>query len=167
MAVIVIMGVSGCGKTTVGTMLGERLGWRFADADTFHPSANVAKMRGGVALTDEDRGPWLDAIAAWIDEARVSGQDGIVACSALRRRYRERIIGDRNEVRLVHLDGSYELIERRLAERARHYMPAALLRSQFDTLEKPDDDEDALVLSIEAAPEEIVARIVASLPGYR
>jgi carbohydrate kinase (thermoresistant glucokinase family) len=161
------MGVSGCGKTTVGAMLGQRLGWHFADADAFHPSANIAKMRGGVALTDEDRGPWLDAIAAWIDETRASGQGGIVACSALRRRYRERVIGERNEVRLVHLDGSYELIARRLAERAHHYMPASLLRSQFDTLERPADDENALVLSIEAAPEEIVERIAASLPGNR
>jgi gluconokinase len=162
-SVIVVMGVSGCGKTTVGSLLGERLGWPFADADAFHPSENVAKMRSGTPLTDADRAPWLDAIAHWIDQKRASGEHGVVACSALKRRYRARIIGDRKDVRLVHLDGSYELIARRMAERPHHYMPVALLRSQFEALESPAPEEDPLVIPIEAPPGEIVERIVASL----
>jgi len=165
--VIVVMGVSGCGKTTVGSMLGERLGWPFADADAFHPSANVAKMRSGVALTDEDRWPWLDAIAAWIDKTLASGGHGVIACSALRKRYRTRIIGDRKGVRLVHLDGSYELIAARMAERPHHYMPVALLRSQFEALERPGPDENPLVLPIDLPPAEIVGRIEREVVGQR
>ena len=162
-SVIVVMGVSGSGKTVVGSLLGQRLGWPFADADAFHPSENVAKMRRGVPLTDEDRAPWLDAIANWIDEKRASGEHGVVACSALKRRYRQRIIGNRRDVRLVHLDGSYELIARRMAERPHHYMPVAFLKIQFDALERPGADESVLTMSITLPPEEIVERIVAWL----
>jgi gluconokinase len=157
------MGVSGCGKTTVGSLLGQRLGWPFADADAFHPSENVAKMRSGTPLTDADRAPWLEAIAHWIDQKRASGEHGVVACSALKRRYRARIIGDRKDVRLVHLDGSYELIAKRMAERPHHYMPVALLRSQFEALEPPSADEKALVMPIDQPAEQIVDRIIAAL----
>jgi gluconokinase len=162
-SVIVVMGVSGSGKTTVGTLLAQRLGWPFADADAFHPPANVERMRAGIALTDEDRWPWLDAMAAWIDQARVSGKGGVVACSALKRRYRDRIIGARDDVRLVHLQGEYEIIARRMAERPHHYMPVSLLRSQFDALEPPAPEEASLVMPVAAPPGEIVERIVASL----
>lgn len=160
-SVIVVMGVSGSGKTTVGSLLGQRLGWPFADADAFHPSANVAKMRSGIALTDEDRAPWLDAIAAWIDRKRAAKEHGVVACSALKRRYRERIVGDRQDVGLVHLDGSYETIAARMAERPHHYMPVTLLKSQFEALERPGADESALAVPIDLPPEEIAERIVA------
>ena len=165
-SVIVVMGVSGSGKTTVGTLLAQRLGRPFADADAFHPPANVGKMRAGIPLTDEDRRPWLDAMAAWIDEARRSGKGGVVACSALKRRYRDRIIGARDDVRLVHLQGTYEVIAQRMAERPHHYMPVSLLQSQFEALEPPEPDEQALVMRVEAPAEEIVGKITASLrPG--
>lgn len=163
-SVIVVMGVSGSGKTTVGSRLADRLGWPFADADAFHPSANVAKMRSGTALTDEDRAPWLEAIAHWIDNARGTHRHGVVACSALKRRYRDVIVGKRKDVRLVHLEGNYELIAKRMAERPHHYMPVTLLRSQFDALEPTQPDEHAIVVPIGAAPEEIVERILAALP---
>ena len=161
--VIVVMGVSGSGKTTVAARLAQRLRWRFAEADSFHPAANVAKMRDGVPLTDEDRWPWLDAIAAWIDSARASGQRCVVTCSALRRAYRERLVDGHDDVRFVYLQGEYGLVARRMAARGSHYMPLALLQSQFDTLEEPGPEESPLAVSIEQPPEEIVAGIVDSL----
>jgi len=124
-------------------------------------------MRSGIALVDEDRWPWLDAMAAWIDEARMSGKGGVVACSALKRRYRDRIIGARDDVRLVHLQGEYEVIARRMADRPHHYMPVSLLRSQFEALEPPAREEDPFVVPVEVPAAEIVERIVASFypPG--
>jgi carbohydrate kinase (thermoresistant glucokinase family) len=157
------MGVSGCGKTTVAAQLAERLGWQLAEADMFHSPANVEKMRGGIPLTDEDRWPWLAAIAKWIDAARAAGKPGVITCSALKRRYRDIIVGDRPDVRLVYLKGDYGLIAGRMAARAHHYMPVGLLQSQFDALEEPGADENAIVVPIDAAPEEIVAKIVASV----
>lgn len=161
------MGVSGCGKTTIASRLAQRLGWQFAEADLFHSSENVAKMRSGKPLTDEDRRPWLEAIAAWIDRERAGGRPGVVTCSALRRRYRDIIVGDRKDVALVYLKGEQDLIARRLAARQHEYMPVSLLASQFETLEEPAADEHAIVESIEAAPEEIVARIVNRLEERR
>jgi gluconokinase len=161
--VIVVMGVSGCGKTTVAEKLAERLGWQLAEADMFHSPANVEKMLSGIPLTDEDRWPWLAAIAKWIDAARASGKPGVVTCSALKRRYRDIIVGDRPDVRLVYLKGDYDLIAGRLATRTHHYMPVKLLQSQFDALEEPGADENAIVVPIDAAPGEIVAKIVASV----
>src|ERR1700686_2903319 len=105
-SVVIIMGVSGCGKSTIGTLLAGRLQWEFEDGDWFHPAANVDKMHKGLPLTDEDRWPWLRAIAVWIDKTRGSGQHGVIACSALKRRYRDILIGDRADVRLVYLVGS-------------------------------------------------------------
>jgi carbohydrate kinase (thermoresistant glucokinase family) len=131
-AVIVIMGVSGSGKTTIANELARQLGWEFQDADWFHPPANVEKMHSGVPLTDEDRSPWLRAIARWIDETRGAGRHGVVTCSALKRRYRAVLIGDRADVRLVYLKGDASLIARRIATRHEHFMPASLLASQFD-----------------------------------
>jgi gluconokinase len=157
------MGVSGSGKTTVAADLARRLRWRFAEGDAFHPRANVEKMRSGIALTDEDRWPWLDAIAAWIRERRAAGERCVIACSALKRAYRERIAGGRDDVRFVYLEGSYDLIAGRMAGRQGHYMPLALLRSQFEALEEPGADESPIVLSIDRPPAEITADIIATL----
>ena len=162
-AVIVVMGVSGSGKTTIANALARQLGWEFEDADWFHPAANVEKMHSGVALTDEDRRPWLAAIARWIDATRAAGRHGIVTCSALKRRYRAILIGDRADVRLVYLKGDAALIERRIATRHEHFMPASLLASQFEALEEPGPDEHPITVSIEPSPREIVAHIIAAL----
>ena len=161
--VVIVMGVSGSGKSTVGRLLAELLQWEFQDADRFHPDANVEKMRNGIALTDEDRGPWLGAIAAWIDETRRAGRCGVVACSALKRRYRDLLMGNRPDVRLVYLQGDEALIAPRIATRHGHYMPARLLHSQFDTLEEPGPDEHPIIVSIDVPPREVAARIVGAL----
>ena len=158
-AVFVVMGVSGSGKTTVAALLAGQLGWEFEDADDFHPPENVAKMHGGTALTDEDRWPWLHSIAAWIDATRDGGH-GVLACSALKRAYRDILIGDRADVRLVYLRGSRDLIARRQAARTGHYMPASLVDSQFDTLQEPGPDEAPLVVSVEPKPLRIVQDIL-------
>ena len=154
------MGVSGCGKTTIATRLAERLGWRFAEADMFHAPSSIEKMRSGIPLNDDDRWPWLQSIAAWIDGARRGGTRGVVTCSALKRSYRELIVGERPDVALVYLKGDYALIEKRLAARAHEYMPATLLRSQFDTLEEPVPGENAIVVAIDGSPDEIVETII-------
>ena len=171
-AVVIVMGVSGCGKSTIGALLASRLHWEFEDADWFHSASNVDKMHSGIPLTDEDRGPWLDAIAVWIDKTRHAGGHGIIACSALKRRYRDVLIGDRADVRLVYLKGDEALIARRIATRHEHFMPRSLLHSQFEALEEPGPDENPIVVSIEPNPREIVARILsvlnldeAALPG--
>lgn len=161
--VIVLMGVSGAGKSTAGDGLSRALGWPFRDADTFHPAANVAKMSAGIPLTDADRAPWLGAIARWIDERRAAADPGIVSCSALRRDYRRRIIGERDRVSLVYLEGSKELIARRMLARTGHFMPVSLLDNQFATLEEPQADEHALVVSIDKSPTEVVAAILSGL----
>jgi gluconokinase len=162
-SVIVVMGVSGSGKTTVAALLAGRLRWEFEDGDWFHPPANVEKMHGGIPLTDEDRAPWLAAIAAWIDATRGAGRHGVVACSALKRAYRDVLVGDRRDVRLVYLEGALELIARRIAARHGYFMPASLLRSQFETLEVPAADERAITVSIDARPQAIVDRVLAEL----
>lgn len=157
------MGVSGSGKTTIAVLLAERLGWELADADEFHSPANLRKMASGIALTDEDRWPWLHAIAAWIDETRGAGRRGIVTCSALKRSYRDILIGARRDVRLVYLKGDAPLIAQRLAKRRGHFMPAALLQSQLDALEEPGPDEHPIVVCVAAEPQAIAARILAGL----
>jgi carbohydrate kinase (thermoresistant glucokinase family) len=158
-AAIVVMGVSGAGKSTVGQVLAARLDCPFRDADSFHPPANIAKMKSGQPLDDDDRWPWLGAIAAWIAEHRAAGTTCVVTCSALKRRYRD-IVTDRQriDVRLVYLKGGFDLIAARLAARKGHFMPPALLQSQFDALEEPAPDEHAIVVSIDATPEQIAAR---------
>jgi gluconokinase len=161
--IIVLMGVSGCGKSTVGAELSRTLGWPFRDADSFHPPANIEKMRRSVPLTDEDRWPWLDAIAAWIGERLAAGSPAIVSCSALRRAYRTRIGARRQGVRLVYLLGSQEMIGARLAARTDHFMPAALLASQFAALEGPGPEERALVVGIAMPPRYIAGWIVEKL----
>ena len=162
-SVMVVMGVSGSGKSTIASMLAHRLDWPFEDADWFHPPANVEKMQNGVPLTDEDRWPWLRAIAAWIDETRAAGQRGVVACSALKRSYRDILVDGRGDVRIVYLKGERERIARRMAARSGHFMPPGLLDSQFQTLEEPGPDENPIVVSIDARPREIVDAVLAQL----
>jgi gluconokinase len=135
--VIILMGVAGSGKTTVGEVLARRLGWPFHDADDLHPAANREKMSRGLPLTDDDRRPWLDAVRGLIEQYVATGDDAIVACSSLKQWYRDRIIADPAVVKLVYLKGSFELIAARLAARHGHFFDPALLRSQFDTLEEP------------------------------
>jgi gluconokinase len=162
-AVVIVMGVSGSGKSTVGGLLASHLRWEFEDADWFHPASNVEKMHNGVPLTDEDRGPWLGAVAAWIDMTRRSGGHGVIACSALKRRYRDVLIGDRADVRLVYLKGDEALIARRIATRHEHFMPRSLLHSQYDALEEPGPEENPIIVSIEPVPREIVAQVLSAL----
>ena len=164
-AVLVVMGVSGSGKTTIAALLAGRLGWEYEDGDDFHPPENVAKMHGGTPLTDEDRWPWLRAIAGWIDATRSTGRHGVVACSALRRAYRDILLQGKPDVRLVYLQGDKQLISARQAARLNHYMPATLVDSQFAALEEPGPDEDPIVVSVAPRPSEIVQAIIAQLPG--
>ena len=154
------MGVSGSGKTTVAALLAGGLRWDFEDADDLHPAANIAKMHAGIPLTDADRWPWLHAVARWIDESRAAGRHGVVTCSALKRSYRDIIIGDRPDVRLVYLKGDRQLITTRLACRHRHFMPAGLLASQFAALEEPTADEHPIVVAIDRHPKEIVDELL-------
>ncbi len=163
--IVVVMGVSGCGKTTVARLLAERNGWAMQEGDALHPPANVAKMSAGTPLTDADRWPWLHAIAAVIDGWRASGTSGVVTCSALKRAYRDILIGDRTDVRLAFLRGGKALIAERLAARKGHFMPPALLDSQFAGLEEPTEDERPIVLDIGAGPEEIVGRLENEIKG--
>lgn len=160
---IIVMGVSGSGKSTVGLGLARRLGWDFRDGDSFHPPANVAKMRSGAPLTDDDRWPWLDAIGAHVAELEHTGGHVVIACSALKRVYRDRLRASGARLRFVHLDGSYALIDARMRARRDHFMPASLLESQFATLEPPAADEHAVTVAIEEDPDAIVAAILARL----
>jgi gluconokinase len=159
--IIVVMGVSGSGKTTVGEVLAERLGWEFADADEFHSAANVAKMRAGTPLADADRAAWLRRIAEWIDDHIAAGKPGVVTCSALKRAYRDML--RRPGVRFVYLDGDKDLIARRMTGRRGHFFPVTLLDSQFRELEPPEPAEHALTVSIEGTPDETVREIMRGL----
>ncbi|WP_037909435.1 gluconokinase [Actinacidiphila yeochonensis] len=156
------MGVSGSGKSTVGMSLAERLGLPYAEADDFHPPANVAKMAAGHPLDDEDRAPWLDAIADWI--AGRAGQGGVVSCSALRRRYRDRLRAAAPDLFFLHLTAAPELIATRLSSRAGHFMPAGLLGSQLETLEALEDDERGAAVPVDGGPDAVVERALALLP---
>jgi carbohydrate kinase (thermoresistant glucokinase family) len=157
------MGVSGSGKTTIGERLAARMSWRYEDADTFHPASNVAKMSAGQPLTDDDRWPWLKAIAAEIDRACAAGERVVIGCSALRRAYRDVLVHGRDDVRFIYLDGTQALIADRLGQRKGHFMPPGLLVSQFQTLEPPTADERAVTVSIDAQAEVIVDRIISQL----
>ena len=165
--ILIVMGVSGAGKTLIGEMLGERLGCSFVDGDVFHSEANKAKMAQGVPLTDDDRWPWLAAIRAAIEEKVRAGQSLIVGCSSLKRAYRDVLRGGAQGdgiVRFIYLRGSFDVLHERLATRGRHFFNPALLQSQLDTLEEPGDDE-AITVSIELSPQEIVDEVVAKLPN--
>jgi len=161
--ILVIMGVSGVGKSSVAQELAACLGWSFEEGDALHPAANVAKMHAGIPLTDADRQPWLERVAAWIDDQRAKKQPGIITCSALKRSYRQIIIGDRPEVRLIYLRGGRDLIAQRLAGRSGHFMPASLLQSQFDVLEEPDPGEDPLTVDVEPTAGQIAREIIRRL----
>jgi gluconokinase len=163
MTIAVLMGVSGSGKTTIARGVAQRMGWRLIEGDSFHPPANVAKMHAGTPLTDDDRWPWLRAIAHEIDAMRARGEFAVVACSALKRSYRDILIGPRKDVVLVYLQGSKQLIAGRLAARQGHFMPPALLDSQFATLEEPGADEHPIVVSIAPSADAIIDEVVRQL----
>lgn len=158
--IVIVMGVTGAGKTTIGRALATALGWEFHDGDDLHSDANKLKMRSGIALDDADRAPWLAAIRKLIEAMLSEGRDGVVACSALKQSYRDEIVVDPKAVKIVYLKGSKEMIAERLRNRGAHFMDPDLLQSQFDTLEEP---RDAIVVDIAAAPEAIVNEIVAAL----
>ena len=152
---VLLMGVSGSGKTTIGEKLAAALGWSFRDADSFHPAKNVAKMSAGHSLTDEDRGPWLAAIRAYLEDCMARRESTVVTCSALKEKYRDAIISDPARTKLVFLQGDFDLIQKRMEHRE-HFMKASMLKSQFETLEPP---RDALVLDIAHSPEALVAEV--------
>ncbi|MEU9862417.1 gluconokinase [Streptomyces sp. NPDC047971] len=159
--VVVVMGVAGTGKTTIGPLVADALGVPYAEGDDFHPAANVAKMSAGVPLDDADRGPWLDAIGEWAHGRE--GRGGVVSSSALKRIYRDRLRSAAPGVVFLHLTGDRELIERRMSERKGHFMPTALLDSQFAALQPLRDDEAGVAVDVSGSPEEIAARAVAAL----
>lgn len=159
---IIVFGVSGAGKTTVGKLLAQELGWQFLEADDFHSAANIVKMRSGRPLTDEDRWPWLDRLREQIEQLLSAGENAVLACSFLKRAYRDRLrVSD--EVKFVFLRGDYALVEKQLRSRRGHFMNAGLLQSQFDELEEPQADERAITVALGRAPEEIVEEIETKL----
>lgn len=163
--ILVMMGVSGSGKTTVGERLAHRLGWPFKEGDDLHPPANIAKMKAGQPLTDDDRAPWLAAVAAWIDSWRRSGASGVITCSALKRAYRRVLVQGRPQVRFVYLKGDAALLSQRLAGRRGHFMPPSLLASQFDDLEPPTLEDGVIVVDVGQPLEAQIETIVRSLVG--
>ena len=154
---LIVMGVAGCGKTTIGKALAARLGWDFFDADAFHPPANVAKMASGVPLDDDDRAPWLAALHDLLARTLREGRHPVLACSALKQRYRETLLAGNGGIRVVYLRGSYELILARMNDRTDHYMKPGMLHSQFEALEEP---QDALTVDITPTAEEIIENVL-------
>ena len=160
--IVIVFGVSGAGKTTIGKLLAEELGWQFYEADDFHPRANIEKMRSGRPLTNEDRWSWLELLREQITRSLAAKENVVLACSALKRAYRERLCVS-DDMKFVFLRGDYALIERQLRRRRGHFMNPALLQSQFADLEEPEPDEDAITIELERAPEELVEQIKAKL----
>jgi gluconokinase len=166
--IVLVGGVAGSGKTTVGVLLADMLHWHFADADAFHSQANIAKMRSGVPLTDADRKPWLDAITTWMDERIAAGESAVAGCSALKQRYRDHLLGGRPEVRMAFLELSRELAHARLTARHGHFFTAALMDSQFAELEPPQETRQLIVLDAANPPTELASEIatrLALVPG--
>ncbi|MCG2620903.1 gluconokinase [Arthrobacter sp. I2-34] len=161
--VLVLMGVTGCGKSTVAALLAGALRWDFEEGDALHPRANVEKMASGHPLTDEDRWPWLEKVAAWIEGRLDAGKNGVITCSSLKRSYRDVLNRRGTGVVFVYLQGSQETIAARLAVRRGHFMPPALLASQFETLEEPQPDEPHLTINVGPAPKEIAREIIDAL----
>jgi len=160
--IVIVFGVSGAGKTTIGKLLAEELGWQFYEADDFHPRANIEKMRSGRPLTDEDRWPWLERLREQITRSLASREDAVLACSALKRAYREGLRVN-EDVKFVFLRGDYALIERQLRRRRGHFMNPALLQSQFADLEEPRPDEDVITIDLGQSPQELVDEIEVKL----
>ena len=160
---LIVMGVSGSGKSTIAERLAERLAWSYEDGDRFHPASNVAKMSAGQPLADDDRWPWLMAIADEIDRICLAGRHAVIACSALKRTYRDVLVHGRSDVRIVFLDGTQALIANRMAQRKGHFMPPGLLESQFETLERPGASENPVTVSIDASVDAVVDDIVRQL----
>jgi carbohydrate kinase (thermoresistant glucokinase family) len=161
--VLVVMGVSGSGKSTIALELQRVLGWPFQEGDDLHPPANVEKMRSGRPLDDADRLPWLRSIARWIDDRLAAREPGIITCSNLKRAYRRITVGERTRVRLIYLKGEEPVIHGRIAERHHRYMPPTLLRSQFETLEEPGEDERPVTVLVHGSVEDIVGRLLRQL----
>jgi gluconokinase len=161
---VVVIGVSGSGKTTVAEALAARTGWPFLEGDDVHPAANVAKMRAGRPLDDADRRPWLQELARRIDEHEAAGRSVVVTCSALKRAYRQTLADGHPSVVFVQVDVPRELLAQRMARRAGHYMPASLLQSQLDAFEPLQPDEPGVVLDGMASPDDVVARLLSALP---
>ncbi len=161
--ILIVAGVSGSGKSTVGALLAGLLRWQFADADSFHPEANVAKMRSGVPLADEDRAPWLRAITDWMDARISAGQSAVLACSALKRAYRDELLSGRPAATLVFLEVDKEVLARRLAARHGHFFPGKLLDSQLAALEPPAPDERVYSVEVVGDPAQTAAKIIALL----
>jgi gluconokinase len=159
---MIVMGVAGSGKTTVGESLAKHLGWEFYDADHFHPPENVSKMASGIPLDDSDRAPWLDALHELISASLVTGRPGILACSALKERYRQQLLSGKDDVQLIYLKGSFDLIWSRMSLRNDHYMKPHMLQSQFDALEEPTD---ALTFNVSMPVGDIVQEIISKLPS--
>jgi gluconokinase len=164
--ILIVAGVAGSGKTTVGALIAGRLRWRFADADTFHPEANVVKMRAGIPLTDADREPWLHAIIAWMDERIAAGQSAVVTCSALKRAYRDELLAGRPAATMVFLQVTRELLEQRLLSRPDHFFPEKLLNSQLAALEPPALDERVQTVLAEGESAQTAAKVIATLWPY-
>ena len=162
---VVLMGVSGCGKTAVGRLAAARLGWPYREGDELHPAANVAKMAAGHPLDDEDRWPWLQAVAAWIGEREQSREDALITCSALKRSYRGLLSTDHSSVWFVHLDVDPDVLRARLRARRGHFMPPSLLESQLAALQSLGPDEPGATISADAALDVVVGRVIESLPA--
>ncbi|MEJ5998223.1 gluconokinase [Corynebacterium sp. H130] len=164
---LVLMGVSGCGKTSVARALAQRLSWPYAEADDFHPQENKDKMAAGIALNDDDRWPWLESLSRWMSANAMAGNSTVVTCSALKKSYRDLLSRSSGKVFFVHLSGPQELIAQRMSARTGHFMPTTLLPSQFATLEQLGEEENGITLDINASVNELADQVIAAVKGLR